>query len=100
MNILDPIPGFNTWFSERSGSQKGGGGLCIIYKESLTAHEWEPSVDPGLEYVKQERQWLLLDTGNERIAFLHVYIACCNSDNDPSMVWNEDLFLRRLSKTL
>ena len=40
-----------------------------------------------------ERQWLLIDSGTDRIAFLHVYIACQNMQNDSFLAWNEDLFL-------
>ena len=59
------------------------------YREDLTAHEWRPSVPKEYEYVKNERQWLLL--GN-KIAFLHVYIACHNYTNDSYIKWNDDLF--------
>ena len=36
--VLEPIAGYKTWSTERQGNDKGGGGLTIIYKESLTAH--------------------------------------------------------------
>ena len=80
-------------FYHRSGGDKGGGGLCILYKSSLSPHEWMPEVPEALKYVAKERQWLLVDNGKERVALLHCYVACQNSRNDDFMRWNEDLFL-------
>ena len=31
--ILDPIPGFKMWNTERGGADKGGGGLTMLYTE-------------------------------------------------------------------
>ena len=70
--VLDPNPAFNIWHTEQSGSDKGGGGLTMLYKEELTAHQWTPPVPNNLQYVMNERQWLLL--GN-KCAFLHIYVA-------------------------
>ena len=39
-----------------------------------------------------ERQWLLLNNGTEKMAFLRVYIACQSQKNDGYLKWNEDLF--------
>ena len=64
----------------------------MLYKESLTAHEWNPIVPPNLTYIQNERQWLLLDSKHKKCAFLHVYIACDSGNNDSCMKWNEDLF--------
>ena len=89
---LPPITGFSSWKTERGGSDKGGGGLCILYKPSLTPHHWTPQVPSDLQYVTNERQWLLLDNGKERCAFLHTYIACQSRKNDDFLKWNEDLF--------
>ena len=80
------------WKTERSGTDKGGGGLCIFYKESLAPHQWMPSVSAKFEYIKNERQWLLLEGGTEKCAFLHCYIACESHKNDGYLQWNEDLF--------
>ena len=64
----------------------------MLYKNTLTAHEWNPSVPPNLTYIKNERQWLLLDNKKQRCAFLHLYIACQNNKSDAFLQWNEDLF--------
>ena len=87
-NALD-IPGYNCWNTERTGRSKKGGGLTMYYRDSFIAHKWEPQVPASQEYVMNERQWLLLDN---KIAFLHVYIACQNFTNDGYLQWNEDLF--------
>ena len=36
------IPGFKNWKTMRGGADKQGGGLSILYKEHLNAHEWRP----------------------------------------------------------
>ena len=89
---MEDIPGFQIWRTERSGEDKGGGGLAMIYRASLTAHQWSPSIPTGLEYVAKERQWLLIDNETERCAFLHIYVACQSSQSDSVVQWNEDLF--------
>ena len=90
--VLEPIEGYKTWSTERQGNDKGGGGLTIIYKESLTAHQWTPMVPDNLAYVSKERQWLLLDTqGSKKCAFLSIYMACQSSNSDHFIQWNEDL---------
>ena len=89
---MEPLPGFNIWKTERSGSDKGGGGLALLYKESLPAHQWTPAVPDNLQYIANERQWLIIDNQTERFAFLHVYIACQTTRSDSYLQWNEDLF--------
>ena len=90
---LDPIDGYLAWRAERSGSEKGGGGLILLYKETLTAHQWNPAVPDDLEYIKNERQWLLLsNNAGDKCAFLHCYIACQNFTSDSYIQWNEGLF--------
>ena len=91
-SILTPIDGYATWNTNRGGSDKGGGGLTMLYKETLTAHQYTPSVPPHLEYIMNERQWLLLNNAKDRCAFLHVYIACQSTKSDSFLQWNEDLF--------
>ena len=86
---LEPLSGYKMWNTERGGSDKGGGGLTMLYREDLTAHEWSPPVPSSKQYVEKERQWLLL--GN-RCAFLHIYIACQSHQNQDFLQWNEDLF--------
>ena len=87
------IEGFDKpWRTEREGSSKGGGGLCIYYKKSITAHRWQPVVHDKFQYISKERQWLLLDNGLRKCAFLHCYVACQSNQNDNYMQWNNDLF--------
>ena len=81
-----------SWDTERSGAQKGGGGLTLIYKDSLMVHRWTPSVSPQHKYVEKERQWLTIKHGEQKCAFLHCYIAC-QEDTDRFIAWNEDLFM-------
>ena len=89
---LPNITGYGSWRTERGGGDKGGGGLCILYRETLTPHHWTPQVQPNLKHIENERQWLLIDNGKEKIALLHCYIACQNNKNDEYLQWNEDLF--------
>ena len=41
-SLLAHIDGYDIWRAERSGDEKGGGGLCLLYQSSLVAHEWTP----------------------------------------------------------
>ena len=77
------------WNTERGGGAKGGGGLTLIYKEGLEAHQWTPQVPPHLQYVSTERQWLII---GRKVAFLHIYVACQSKRSDDFLLWNEDLF--------
>ena len=80
------------WESNRQGADKGGGGLTLLYRNTLNTHEYNPTVSDEYKYVMKERQWLLVSSGSNRCAFLHVYIACQNSRNNSYLQWNEDLF--------
>ena len=76
----------------RSGSDKKGGGLSIIYRDNLKVHRWYPTVSPDKHYVRNERQWLLISGGCKKLAFIHVYIACQTKTSDSFLEWNENLF--------
>ena len=78
--MVDPPPGFSTWRTERGGSDKGGGGLAILYKETLPAHQWNPPVPEQLRYIMNERQWLLLDNQKE------LSCMCKSRVNQPAMM--------------
>ena len=92
-SLIDPIDGYTIWRTERPDSSKNGGGLCILYKDCLVAHQWTPSVPPELQYVENERQWLILDCQDgSKCAFLHCYIACQSFTSDSFVQWNESLF--------
>ena len=80
------------WKTERSGNDKGGGGLVMYFKETLKVHKHEPIVPPEHKYVQNERQWLFITGDGSKCAFLHVYMACQTSRNDSYLHWNEDLF--------
>ena len=66
--------------------------MALLYKETLPAHQWTPAVPDNLQYIANERQWLVIDNKSERLAFLHVYIACQTTRSDSYLQWNEDLF--------
>ena len=89
---MPKIDGYKVWETNRSGCDKGGGGLTMIYREDLSVHKHIPSVSDHLQYIQKERQWLLLVNGTARCAFLHCYIACQTTRNDDYLQWNEDLF--------
>ena len=86
------IADYLRWNWERKGAAKGGGGLSILYKESLRAHRWIPTVSDTQKYIEKERQWLLIEGSTEKLAFLNVYIACQSNRSDAYLQWNEDLF--------
>ena len=64
----------------------------MLYRDSLTAHQFTPSVPTHLEYISNERQWLLISNETVKVAFLHAYIACQTTRSDDFLQWNEDLF--------
>lgn len=66
--------------------------MNLLYRESLTSHEWNPDVPDNLAFVQHERQWLLLSCGKQRCGFLHVYVACESHKDDSFLQWNESLF--------
>ena len=71
-----------------------------MYKSHLKAHKWEPSVPSAQKYISNERQWLLIQGESERLAFLHVYIACQSKQSEDFLKWNEDLFELITNETL
>ena len=90
--MLSPIANYTAWNTNRRGSDKGGGGLTLLYRNSLTAHQYSPNVPSHLQYIMNERQWLLVSNNKEKVAFLHVYIACQSNKSEAFLGWNEDLF--------
>ena len=49
---------------------QGGGGLSLYYRDELTTHEHRPLVPDNFKYIENERQWLLVDNENTKLAFL------------------------------
>ena len=94
------ISGYLSIESERRGAEKGGGGLCLLYRDTLRAHPWHPTISPSMHYLRNERQWLLIQGTTERLAFLHVYAACQSHESDEYIGWNTDLFTLLTSETL
>lgn len=72
----------------------------MLYKTQLQANQWRPHVTTKNKYLDKERQWLLIEGKQERLAFLHVYIACQNNNNMSYLQWNEDLFAMLTEETL
>ena len=89
---IPSMDGYKCTRTERSGGDKGGGGLCIYTREQINAHHWTPSINGNFKHVENERQWILFDNGRKRLAFLHCYLACQTSRNDDFLEWNEILF--------
>ena len=48
--------------------------MSLYYQDTLHAHQHQPEVPPEYEYLKNERQWLLLHAGSKKIAFLRYYM--------------------------
>ena len=65
----------------------------MLYRSTLNAHKYKPVVTDDYAHLNNERQWLLVNSGAKRCAFLHIYIAYQTSRNKNSFLnWNEDLF--------
>ena len=84
------LPGYKSWQTNRSGNDKWGGGLMMLYKEELTAHQFTPHVPADMSYIEKERQWLLLSRGNQKIAFcthtLHAKIITTTIISNGTMI--------------
>ena len=50
--VTEEIPGYEKWDVMRSGSDKRGGGLSILYRDCLNVHRWYPNVQADKLYVK------------------------------------------------
>ena len=90
-SILPEVEGYDFIASERSGLDKGGGGMVMYYKKSLTTHPWVPDVEDRFNDIQKERQWLLIEAGTAKVAFLHLYIACKGKDNS-YQEWNRHIY--------
>ena len=89
---MQNIDGYEMKPLMRKGTDRGGGGLCLYYRNTLNAHLWIPNTSSSYLYVSKERQWLLIEGNSEKLAFLHVYIACQTSRSGDYLQWNNDLF--------
>ena len=85
------IDGYNSWFNERGPGDKQGGGLALYYAKNLHAHCYTPAVVQEHSYLNSERQWLLLESSQHKIAFLSCYLACVSTLGD-FRSWNRDLY--------
>ena len=97
---MQNIDGYEMKPLMRKGTDKGGGGLCLYYRNTLNAHLWIPNTSSSYLYVSKERLWLLIEGNSEKLAFLHVYIACQTSRSDDYLQWNNDLFALITEETL
>ena len=78
---------YKAWHADRGGLDKvsyntlkihflyityfqGGGGMSIYYDETLQAHEHIPTVPDNFSYLRNERQWLPVQSNPNKIAFL------------------------------
>ena len=64
----------------------------MLYRDTLVTHQYMPDIPANLDHIRNERQWLLVNSGEDKVAFLHTYIACQNNRDDSFLSWNEDLF--------
>ena len=85
------IEGYNHVVTERGGDDKAGGGLVTYYKEDILAHKWEPNGNHIHELVKEERSWLMIESG-VKLAICNVYVAAESSKNTGYKPWNEKLY--------
>ena len=77
------VPGYQIWRTEHNGQEKGGGGLAMLYKNSLTNHHWDPSVPAGMQYIANERQWLQIKA-RQRSVHSCTFIQCVSPSQIPS----------------
>ena len=76
--------GYKVWHADRGGMDKvsprqttksyfiiqGGGGMSVYYLDHLQVHEHHPNTPAQYKYLDNERQWLLVQSAGQKIAFL------------------------------
>ena len=75
----------------RGPGEKGGGGKLVIVREDVLHMTWRPAIRQG-EHLENERLWLLLLEGQEKVAVCSVYMAAEVAGLDSFKTWNEHLY--------
>lgn len=79
--------------SDNAGDRKGGG--IVVYtknNEGLLFKDYDPDIDkPEHAFVKNERKWLVLETGDFKTAFCGVYLGF-QADDDRHGLWNDSIY--------
>ena len=86
------IVGYNHAVNERTSDKKSGGGLVIYWKDTLPGKIWS---NPNMNTTSKaytEIQWLLIETGNSRIAIANTYMACTSTKNKNYVSWNTEIY--------
>ena len=91
------IPGYENFEVRRSdvdGHKPGGGIACYTRRcDGLVVRRHSPNISHGgLEFVNNERVWVLVDSLQSRTAILGVYMGCQYQD-DRNAEWNDNLYL-------
>ena len=71
---LSALRGYTVHSAERSADSKQGGGKLVVIDRSVFHVRWEPSLQDNA-WVNQERMWILVYNGAEKLAFCSVYMA-------------------------
>ena len=90
------VPGYDVTEYRRSdlAGDKGGGGLALFTRKAdgLIFKDFDPDLpDPALAFVRKERAWKTVETGNGKTAVCAVY-AGFQSPDDMNANWNDTLY--------
>ena len=90
------VPGYDVTEYKRSdlAGDKGGGGLALFTRKAdgLIFKDYDPDLpDPALAFVRKERAWKTVETGNGKTAVCAVY-AGFQSPDDMNAAWNDTLY--------
>ena len=85
--------GYDWAVQERSGNQKGGGGLLSIWRDNIRVKVWLSAHTGKDDRYKNERMWTILDKG-AKLAVCNVYLATESRENNDYKEWNRELLAK------
>ena len=90
------IPGYMTIEKLRSdvNEDKNGGGIAVLckQKEGLSFKAYDPDIsDRQSVFVRNERQWVTIESESRKTAVCGLYLGCQNS-KDNHGIWNDLIY--------
>ena len=89
---LSMFQGYRTITVERGYGEKAGGGILLLVKDGIRHSAWNP-VYPETPGTEKEKAWVLLHSGDIKIAIGFVYMAAQVPGNEGYRTWNSNMYL-------
>ena len=92
------LDGYKTYTNERMGEEKKGGGLAVLVKDNIMSNDWRGDPESEEEIrISKERLWILVHTGNVKLAIVDVYFACIHL-NKPEVIRDNEVLVELLAR--